>query len=191
VPRLFFAVQTPGVLVKVLDELQYKLNEQLRSFEPLPNLKTEKLRNSHCTVRFLGNVEESKIEGMIGAVNSELSRANIGAFETKLGTMGVFSRRQAARVMWIGLKPEAPFQHTQQMVDRALDECKILFERERPFHPHITLFRFREPYRLPDKFEFPDLSASSPTVLVSEMMLIQSKTLAKGPEHTVRAKFRL
>ena len=190
-PRLFFAVQTPGALVKVLDELQYKLSEELRSFEQPPNLKPEKLHNSHCTVRFLGNVDESEIEGMIETVSSELSRANIGAFEMELGTVGVFSRHQAARVMWIGLKPEAPLQQIQHAIDRALDKCKIPFERERAFHPHVTLFRFREPYRLPDKFEFSDLSASSPTAIVSEMMLFESKTFAKGPEHTVRAKFNL
>jgi 2'-5' RNA ligase len=191
VARLFFAVQTPSVLVKVLDKLQYKLSEELRSLEPPPHLKPEKLRNSHCTVRFLGNVEESKIEEMIGAVNSELSKSSIGTFEVKLGAVGVFSKRQAARVMWIGLTPEAPLQHVQHAIDRTLDKCKIPFERERAFHPHITLFRFREPYRLPEKFEFPDLSDSSPTVLVSEVMLVESKTFAEGAEYTVRAQFTL
>ena len=190
-PRLFFAVQTPSTLIKELDDLQYELGEMLGSLKPIPNLKPERLHNSHCTIRFLGNVEESNIDRMIEAVRIEVNQSAIEQFEVSLGNVGIFSKRSATRVIWAGLIPEAPFQRIQSAIDTGLDRSGISFDRERAFHPHVTLFRFRVPYRIPKEFEFPEIKETSPTGWISQVLLIESKTFAERSQHTIRARFEL
>lgn len=190
-PRLFFAIESPDLLKKELVTLQDTLAAKFRNTIPIPNFKPEHLTNSHCTIRFLGNIEESKVEVIANAAWEVIACAQLRPFECQLTECGVFPNRRNARVMWIGLSPEEPFQHIQRTVDKGLTAAGISFEQEHRFHPHLTLFRFREPYRLPSNFDFPDLTASHFVTIISEIALIESKTFSDGPQYTIRAKFAL
>ncbi len=190
-PRLFFAIETPPPLKKELVAIQNKLADRLRALHPTPDFKPERLINSHCTIRFLGNVNEAKVDALSSSVSQALAEAHIPSFECALADCGVFSNPRQARVIWVGIQPEEPFQRIQQAVDPGLSAANIPVEAEHSFHPHLTLVRFREPYRLPNDFEFPSLTCASPTAVISEVRLIESKTLAGGAIHTVRASFAL
>ncbi|HET6402171.1 MAG TPA: RNA 2',3'-cyclic phosphodiesterase [Candidatus Kapabacteria bacterium] len=189
--RLFFAVETPDILKKELVKLQDAFAEDFLKMIPAPNFKPEHLANSHCTIRFLGNVEESNVERISEEARKAIAHTLIPPFECTLAKCGVFPNSRRAQVMWIGLSPEAPFQNIQWAIDQSLIAANISFEQEHAFHPHLTLFRFRESYRLPPNFEFTDLSENTPSALVSEVELVESKTFAEGPLHTIRAKFAL
>ncbi len=189
--RLFFAVETPYILKKELVKLQDALAEDFLKMTTAPNFKPEHLANSHCTIRFLGNVEESKVTGIAEEARTAIAQARIPPFECKLKACGVFPNPRHARVMWIGLSPEEPFQQIQEAIDESLIAAGAAFKQEHPFHPHLTLFRFQERYRLPANFEFLDFSENAPSVLVSEVVLIESKTFVDGPVHATRAKFEL
>src|SRR5579872_7452750 len=175
-PRLFFAIETPSRFKKELAKLQDALAEDFQRMIPAPNFKPEHLENSHCTIRFLGNVEAPNVAIVVEEAHKAIAHARITPFEYTLAKCGVFSNRRLARVVWIGLSPEEPFQRIQRAIDASLIVAGIPFEQESAFHPHLTLFRFREPYRLPANFEFPDLSGSAPAILVSEVVLFESKT---------------
>jgi|GEM_PF-1834092 len=190
-PRLFFAIATPANLKKELVTLQDSLAEEFRRMSPAPNFKPEKMQNSHCTIRFLGNVEELKIEAISSAASEAIRKTMIFSFECRLATCGVFPNRRHARVFWIGLAPEEPFQTIYHAINHSLIAAGIRIEEQHAFHPHLTLFRFREPYRLPTDFNLPDLTKASPTGLVSKVALIESKTYAEGPEHKIRATYSL
>jgi 2'-5' RNA ligase len=178
-------------LKKALVELQDELASGFHRLERVPDFKPERLVNSHCTLRFLGNIEESKVQEIAIAAGEAIRNGNFPRFECSLGKCGVFPNRRHARVMWIALKPEEPFHHIQKAIDSSLESAGVIFEHDHPFHPHLTLFRFRTPYRIPPDFIFPDLTATSPAALVTEVALMESKTFAEGPEHIVRAKFGL
>ena len=190
-PRLFFAVETPRILKPELIKLQDEMAEDFRQMIPAPNAKPEHLAQSHCTIRFLGYVEESKVERIIAEVGWAIAAAGISPFECKLTKCGVFPNPRHARVFWIGLSPEEPFQQIQRAIDVGLTAAGIHFETEHSLHPHLTLFRFREPYRLPIDFEFLDRRKDSPIRVISDVLLIESKTLDTGAVHTVRAIFPL
>ena len=190
-PRLFFAIETPPLLKKQLVAIQDRIVEDFRHLERIPDLKLERLVNSHCTLRFLGNVDESKVEAITKAAGEAIRDGNFPPFECKLGASGVFPNRKRARVLWTGLLPEEPFREILTAIDSSLEIAGVKFEHEHAFHPHLALFRYRTPYRIPPDFRFPDLTAVSPLALVSEVALIESRTLAEGPVHTVRKKFML
>src|SRR2546427_7205963 len=102
-PRLFIAVKTPAPLVRELVRIQDDVLDRLRILTALPNIKPEKLVNSHCTLRFLGDTGEDRVPDIISEVSKSVHDATIGAFEVSLGACGVFPKRGHARVMWVAL----------------------------------------------------------------------------------------
>ncbi|SRR5581483_7951090 len=186
-PRLFFAIETAPELKNILVGLQDTLGRAFRSLPSVPDLKPERIMNSHCTVRFLGNVETKKIEPLVTETKRAIDRASLPKFHCRLATVGVFPDLKQARVLWIGLVPEEPFRRIQHSIDEALSETGITIEDGHRFHPHLTLFRFRQSFRFPPEFIFPAVEPSD--ALVSEVTLMESQTLPAGPIHTVRARF--
>ncbi|MDP4233835.1 MAG: RNA 2',3'-cyclic phosphodiesterase [Bacteroidota bacterium] len=190
-PRLFFAIKTPKPLIKDLVLLQDQLARMLDALRPPPSLKPERLVNSHCTLRFLGDVESSRIDRIIQAVHGTIEAAHVPPFDVVLTQCGAFTSRAKARVLWIGLDPEAPFRQLQTAIDAGLRMAGFTPEVAQPLHPHLTLFRFREPYRLPSGFALPDRSGHSPHGSISEVELVESKTLPDGAHHQTLASFSL
>ncbi len=188
-PRLFFAVETPEHLKAELIRLQDSLVQEFERWHPVPDFKREKLENSHCTIRFLGNVEALTLERMVHEVRGAFEHAPVPRFDCALSACSVFPNRTHARVLWVGLTPEEPFREIQRVIDTGLAQAEIPFEADHSFHPHLTLFRFRERLRFPADVAFPNISTMAGEVM--EVQLIESKTLPKGPVHTVRARFAI
>ncbi len=106
---------------------------------------TVRADNLHLTLKFLGDIEEGRID--------KLSRALEGAFENAIGNAGAFSLSlenigsfggKSPRVVWIGLGGEtARLSALADSIDKAF--AVHGFEREkRPFKPHLTIARVRE-----------------------------------------------
>jgi 2'-5' RNA ligase len=186
--RLFLAVQTPPQVRKELQRVQDELAKSLETLRPTPNFRPENLSNSHCTIRFLGDISEKRIEPLIASVANEWEQAQPTAFEARLTSLGTFQNRGKARLIWAGLEPVEKFQELQRIVDRGVKAIEIDLEKENELHPHLTLVRFREPYRLPTDFvlEIPSLGFTVP-----EVVLVLSKTLAQGAEHSILHQFPL
>jgi 2'-5' RNA ligase len=91
----------------------------------------------HVTIKFLGDVPESKVE----RVTDALSKVKMAPFPAHVASMGTFPGRDI-RVVWLGL--EGDFEELFQLVESSLNT--IGFQREaRGFSPHITLGRVGRP----------------------------------------------
>ncbi len=125
----------------------------------LPEKIKEKLRNVkfdervvkiilpsdyHITLKFLGDVTESKLE----RVKKELARIRLKPFKLKIGKIGFVPNSRFARVIWIGIMPKRKIIKLKEDIDNAL---VFLFEREKKFEPHITLGRIKS-VRNKDRF---------------------------------------
>jgi len=98
-----------------------------------------KLENLHITVKFLGQVEETKLTELAG----ELSRAlaPLPRFRLELRGMGAFPSPRKANVVWAGLEEGArALKAVAEAVDGVGD--RFGFPREqRPFTGHVTVGR--------------------------------------------------
>jgi 2'-5' RNA ligase len=187
--RLFFAVQTPPQLVEELQQVQNDLVKKLEGLKPTPNFKRENLANSHCTIRFLGDVEEDQVDRLVEKVGEIIETAKIPPFEMSLTECGSFSHRGKTRVIWVGLEPVTVLQHLQERTDSGVLGAALKLKQENEFHPHLTLIRFRETYRPPPDFTFPAVASASGNV--NELLLVSSKTLPQGAQHEVIHRFPL
>ncbi len=92
----------------------------------------------HLTLQFLGATELARIPSIIEA----LSGINIPSFSLHIMGTGVFPTLRRARVLWAGVQPSHLLHELQQTVSTRLQPLGYEPEK-RPFHPHITLARFK------------------------------------------------
>jgi 2'-5' RNA ligase len=94
----------------------------------------------HLTLKFLGEVAESKVSQIEEAVRDACAGA--WAFEMAVRGTGVFASFSRPRVLWAGVPMTKALSGIQASVEDAL--ARIGFDREkRDFHPHITLGRVK------------------------------------------------
>lgn len=129
--RLFVAVDVPSPAAQAAAGLQ----------SPLPGARWVGAEQLHLTLRFLGETPAGAVED----VERALATVRAAPFELALEGVGVFPPRRGKppRVLWAGVAPEAPLQALKEAIDAVLGPDAEAASR--PFSPHLTLARFREP----------------------------------------------
>ena len=129
--RCFIAVNVDNPLVSsFIDELS-EVGAALRVVKP---------ENLHLTFKFLGEVPDDSIDGILKAMDGSLS--GVGPFEASLYGTGAFPSQNYMRVVWVGID-----ENRERLIEmqRAIDEnlVPLGFSREKRFHPHLTLGRIK------------------------------------------------
>jgi len=137
--RSFIALELSREIYKNLDQLIENLKKGVQFTPAKPNWV--KPKSIHLTLKFLGNIEERKVEG-IGEVLKKAA-CETHPFLIRIRGLGVFPHPRKPRVLWCGItKGEQQTQRLQKRIDRSL--APLGFEKEkRPFHPHLTLARIK------------------------------------------------
>jgi 2'-5' RNA ligase len=177
--RLFAAIDLDDDALKAIAVLQQRILKTLgagRSF------KTVDSTQMHLTLAFLGEVAESDSAPVIAALSSNIE---IHPFAAAFQALGVFPPRGAPRVLWVGVKEGArELVETQLEVAHRVEAAGVTLER-RPFHPHLTLGRWRDS-RSPDRKRA--LSADPGGAIaktdVDHVTLYRSRLTQAGPVYT-------
>jgi 2'-5' RNA ligase len=139
--RLFIAVEIePGVVQEVAacgEELRRRSARAARAriiWVPADRL--------HVTVRFIGEMDEVRSRAIVEVFRPHLP---LTPFEVTVEGVGTFPERGAPRVLWAGVGRGAEaLVAVEAEVSARLDRCGVPHE-SRPYHPHVTLARVREP----------------------------------------------
>ena len=94
--------------------------------------------NLHITLRFVGEVQEDRIDDIVAAV--EAVRAP--AFEIAPGGTGHFGTRRRVDTVWVGIERSPEITALHARIDSALVRAGLPPER-RKYAPHITVARLR------------------------------------------------
>lgn len=142
----------------------------------------------HLTLKFLGEVSESRTEEVRSRLDSIASSR--AAFDISAGAIGAFPKVESPRVIWVGLdKGAAETISIAGAVDEALSSAGFAKEA-RPFSPHLTIGRVRSPLNKVKLAEKISSAAEGfrpsdiPPHRVSSLVLFQSTLTPKGPLHT-------
>ena len=183
--RLFYAVELP-------DELKSRFAEHAaRLREAAPDVKAswERPEKIHITVKFVGEVEAGRADGLSEAAARVAAQAE--PFDLTVGGTGAFHTQGNPRVLWVGVEDESG--GLARVQARLEDECSALgFPREtRPFHPHLTVARLRAPTGAK---QLGTLHRATPfesqTFRVNELVLIRSELLPGGSKYTPVSRHR-
>lgn len=162
-------------LSKIQDELR-KSNADVKWVEP---------ENIHLTLRFLGNVEEKKLED-IKRILERVSEKH-PRFSMELSGTGCFPKMSLPRVIWIGI--EKGKEELSKIFLELEDELEnIGFKREkRGFSAHITIGRVRTPLNRIRLVEEIKKTSSLPKLNspVNKITLFKSTLTPKGPIYEI------
>ncbi|MFZ0454704.1 MAG: RNA 2',3'-cyclic phosphodiesterase [Ignavibacteriaceae bacterium] len=180
--RLFVALKIPDEIKKKIFELR---NEILPGWG---KYKWEKEDKIHLTLKFIGEVDESKA----GQISQSLNFIeNYFKFDCRLSRFGFFFKRGAAKILWIGLSADNVLYNLVDKINDTLEAISIPKE-ERKFKSHLTLLRInsQDSYRFPvkvfEEFTIPEIKFST-----DEALLIKSELLPETSKYTVIKKYKL
>jgi 2'-5' RNA ligase len=177
--RLFFAVELPRALkARVGEHIKH-----LRESFPRVRASWEKPEKIHITLKFIGEVEVSRVEELSRA--AERAASTVKQFELTINTPGSFPPHGTPRVLWLGVEdPSGQFSKLQHALED--EAARAGFPREqRPFKPHLTLARIRVPQGARELAAAHRETPFEPQSFnVSELVLMRSELGPGGSRYT-------
>lgn len=136
--RAFLAIDLP---VEVLNEIR-GIQSGLRKILP-GMIRWARPEAIHLTLKFLGDISGDDVETISHAMEDQVNKT--APFSLDVATLGVFPGMNRPRVIWLGISGDVErLIQFQKSMDKKLHEHGFAKE-ERPFSPHLTLARIREP----------------------------------------------
>ena len=149
----------------------------------LPEVRWVREEGVHATLRFLGWTRAETLAALEPALRD--AAAQCPPLEVSVGGLGMFPDRGSPRVLWLGMDLPTPGLALQAACERAAVAAGFPGE-ERPFHPHLTLGRWRDRARRP---ALPDVRLGSGRI--DRLVLFRSQLASSGALYTPLATLPL
>ncbi len=181
--RLFVAVDTPPEVRREL----VRVREELRQFRA--DVRWEPDGKLHCTLKFLGDVPE-RIIPALGDALAATSAENIpDGGPVRRG--GLLPRHPASEDHLGG---DTVRRASSPLRSRSTSTCAGfgMTREQRPFHPHVTLGRVKSLVSSDDLLSrIESVTFESPTVMIREILLVQSILKPSGSVYSTVRSFPL
>jgi RNA 2',3'-cyclic 3'-phosphodiesterase len=144
--------------------------------------------NIHITLKFFGETEERKIQGICSVLKKRAS--STCSIRLQLTGLGIFGSSYAPKVIWVGIEPYDELSTLMKNIHN--DLIVIGFEPDRQnLVPHLTLGRIKF---LRDKIHFNRTIGRFKNIVsspchIGEMVLYESILHREGPEYIALEKF--
>jgi RNA 2',3'-cyclic 3'-phosphodiesterase len=135
--RTFIALEMNEAQQRHLAEVIRRMSAQL------PSVRWVNPAGIHLTLAFLGEMTDEQLGGVMHAVERAARQSK--AFSYRLSRLGFFGSPRQPRVIWMGIdEPTGALAHLHRVLNRELDRRGFEVDK-RPFSPHLTLARVRDP----------------------------------------------
>src|SRR3954471_24901570 len=181
--RLFIAVELPPSVAAAATAASDALRERVHQRAPRARLTFVTPGRMHLTLRFLGEINRDRGTAIAQAFAAPLDHHS---FPLTLGEAGVFPARGAPRTVWLAIADgRAALRTLEEAVASRLDTIGVPREA-RPFSPHLTLARVRDPTGLQGVGFLQDLAPPPHAAgMVDAITLFESRLSPGGPIYTV------
>ena len=198
--RAFLAVELTEDLRGQLAGIQQDLNRRL-SRECAKDVRVSWVQPSsiHLTVRFLGDIDEQRIDPMREAIQQTTTGRCV--LHIPLERLGVFPRAQQPRVLWVG--PSEAWEKSDiaqrlASLHQEVEACCRSFgfaSDDKLWSPHLTLARVKEGERLVGqalaKSGVLDRPSAVGSLVINAIALVKSELHPAGPVYTKLWEARL
>jgi 2'-5' RNA ligase len=178
--RSFVAVLLPDRMRAGLARVSAELRGQTRG------LAWVRADNLHLTLRFLGEIEPMRLEQVREAVAA--AAAAVAPFTVSLGGLGGFPSGRAPRVLWASVAAGGEELGTLYAALEAALVARGMPGESRPFHPHVTLARARDPRGAGDLASVLGVGPAFGEVRVGALHLMRSDLGPRGSRYSVLAE---
>jgi 2'-5' RNA ligase len=121
-----------------------ELRKLLSRLGPLAKLQWSAVENLHITTKFIGEWPQEELEKMKRALGAVPAPPPI---HVEIRGLGWFPNPRHPRVFWAGVQADESLQALADATENAVAEIGVAKEK-RPFSPHLTLARIKEPVPL-------------------------------------------
>ena len=177
--RCFLAFPISGKLKEKFKHILHELQDTRA------DVKWVKSENIHLTLKFLGDIEESKLEN-ISSVVRDCCRG-FGPVTPYLTELGAFPDMHHPKIWWGALDDSKKgIEGIVEVLERELAKLGIAKE-DHPFKPHITIGRMRSSAKLKDvihvirQITFEDTTEE----IFDKIVLYKSTLTPQGPIYEV------
>ncbi|MCX7794621.1 MAG: RNA 2',3'-cyclic phosphodiesterase [Thermodesulfovibrionales bacterium] len=179
------------IAIELNEDIKKELGLLIEDLKPLAqDLKWVRPENLHITLKFLGGVEEKKIEKIKQALEETVKPYK--PFTVKIKGIGQFPEKKMPRVIWAGVEHSETLLLLQRETEKSL--LKLGFKKEeREFTGHITIARLKNHHdikkllnKLPD-FKDKDFGIQE----VNEIVLMKSELRPEGARYEIIARFAI
>jgi 2'-5' RNA ligase len=182
--RSFIAIETPPEVKADIAKVQ----EGLRTTNA--DVRWESIEKFHITLKFLGNVEEPKLNLLADRLQEALGA--FAAFNMTYQGVGCFPNQHHPRVIWIGAENEdGSLTRIQETTEEVAEQMGFQRE-ERQFHAHITIGRVKGPKNLKALVSDLGNASFSPHVaIIKDVLLVKSDLKPTGSVYSVLRTYQL
>jgi len=183
--RIFAAIElSTGIRDRIQQHIQ-----QLRTAVPECQPSWSRVENMHLTVKFFGDVEQSKVARIADAAARAVK--NFSPFPIQITGSGAFPKQSQPRVLWIGVEdPSGLLSQLQKQFEVDCEEEGFQRE-ERPFKPHLTIARIRKPEGSRKLGEVSSqVGFEAVNLLVDELIVFRSELSSQGPKYTAMSRHK-
>lgn len=142
----------------------------------LPESRSTLPKDFHLTLKFLGEVEDSKVE----KIREALRKIKFKPFEAKVTKIGYFAPK-FLKVVFVDVDNE--ISKLQSEIESKLE---AMFKKEANFHPHLTIARIKF---VNDKKKYIEalnkIKTEEKKVKIDSFQLIKSTLTPEGPVYEV------
>jgi 2'-5' RNA ligase len=175
--RAFIAVEIDPQVIRRISAAIDQLKPQIFG------VRWTAAENFHLTLKFLGDVEEARIDPIGAALEDHLHL--FPRFSINAKGLGVFPDMRRSRVLWVGLAASELASLASEL-QSTLERFGFAAET-RSFTPHLTIGRWRQINRAPKSLG-PSLESWKDypfgATNVNEVILFQSLLNPRGAVHT-------
>ncbi|MEX2192761.1 MAG: RNA 2',3'-cyclic phosphodiesterase [Nitrosarchaeum sp.] len=170
--RAFVAIEIySNEIINLISKFQSEININAKPVEP---------HNLHFTLQFLGDISQDIAEKVMVSLNS----IKFSSFMVNFKGIGVFPKLKFPRVVWVSTDENGgnSLIELAKKVENAL--TPLGFSVDKPFKPHITVFRIKNKIgdisKELDKFKSVDFGTQE----ITGFKLKQSILSSKGPVYS-------
>jgi 2'-5' RNA ligase len=179
--RTFLAIDFPSHIIEKINRIQKSLNKLGSS-----NIRWVKPENIHLTLKFLGEIELSRIQQIkndMDVISNEYQ-----PFHIKLKGIGAFPHWRQPRIIWIGIDKSETLILLANQLEMNMRSLGCQHEK-RPFSPHLTIGRFRD-NTSPEVFQRLEIECRTTAriddqIMISNFCLYKSDLRSFGPEYAL------
>jgi RNA 2',3'-cyclic 3'-phosphodiesterase len=178
--RLFVAVEMNQAVEEAARDVIDDLRARAARLAPRAKITWSVPERLHVTLRFIGEADETNARAIRSALGPTVDAP---VFDVTVEGVGAFPPKGPPRVFWAGLTDgRNGLLEVERAVSQRLET--LVPAEDRPYSPHLTLARVKEPAGLSRAMLFEGLAERHfGTVHVDAITLFESRLSPKGATH--------
>lgn len=157
------------------------LEPLIRDLRTVRGVRTANIKQLHITLRFIGDVDEERIDEIGNIVSETVS--GISRSRLSLKGMGTFPNERNPKILWAGIDTALPLAHIAEELSVKFSKAGIPFD-EKPFKPHVTVGRIEGRCNISPmlgKYRTTEFTTCIPPAVY----VMKSELKPTGAEHTI------